>query len=564
MTSPFAGRTIHLVSDLSLTEQYYLYETAKEVKAGKMVKGEKKGKQNVYLMFEEESTRTKDSFRNAAVHHEMNVNDITDAKKLFMKESVTDVIKMFTSYSTEQSVFVIRSPMEGMCRWLENVVTGTPRPSFINAGDGRHTHPTLEYVDTFTLLELKSWQRDTIHLALVGDLMNGRTAHSKVDGLRIFSNVTVDLIAPKEIQYPVEYKAKMETNGFTVNVFSSIEEYLRTADKIADIWSFSRLQMSRIGEEAQGREEELHKAVAFRKEWRSKLPKGCKFLQTLPRAMTKPLVPYEFDGDELNAWEQASGNGYWVRMALLGMLTGRYGEGFTPTSPAPLSLVPPADPVASDFIKKVRAAPKEKQTVESVLPFAYGVVVDHISRGASEAECWSVVEAAREVMGWMDKLGSQGVYTFADKGAKGVISIPDLPHESLTSDALKKLASLAPGCTVNYVKDGSVVEKIRLVTPPRVFGFPSVSCKNASCISNPRQRQPDVQSDFIRVPFYVSSALKCKLPAYEIRLKGQLASLMFDGSDKQDQPQSPTASGHYLFACRYCMWPHFHSDIFRS
>ena len=89
--------------------------------------------------------------------------------------------------------------------------------------------------------------------------------------------------------------------------------------------------------------------------------------------------------------------------------------------------------------------------------------------------------------------------------------------------------------------------------------------------NNTKYKQ-QVLSDFLRVPFYVSTALKCKLPAYEIRLKGQFAELNLgatidEGSEDGalDDSKSPRSlqqnSGHYLFVCRYCMWPHFYKDI---
>lgn len=41
-------------------------------------------------------------------------------------------------------------------------------------------------MDIFSLLEHHKWDRSAVHLALVGDLAHGRTAHSKVQGLKIF------------------------------------------------------------------------------------------------------------------------------------------------------------------------------------------------------------------------------------------------------------------------------------------------------------------------------------------------------------------------------------------
>ena len=103
-------------------------------------------------------------------------------------------MKMLFGYS-DRSLFVVRSQQEGLCRWLHDAL-GTyadrvdmPRPNFINAGDGKHEHPTQEFLDEFSFLEQQNWKRDHIRIALVGDLFHGRTVHTKADGLKIFSSV---------------------------------------------------------------------------------------------------------------------------------------------------------------------------------------------------------------------------------------------------------------------------------------------------------------------------------------------------------------------------------------
>ena len=53
-------------------------------------------------------------------------------------------------------------------------------PSFINGGDGAHEHPTQELYDDFTFLEELNWNYQHIHIALVGDLLHGRTRIPKL------------------------------------------------------------------------------------------------------------------------------------------------------------------------------------------------------------------------------------------------------------------------------------------------------------------------------------------------------------------------------------------------
>ena len=96
---------------------------------------------------------------------------------------------------------------------------------FINGGDGRHEHPTQEFLDEFTFLEQHSppeqgsLDYSHIHLALIGDLRHGRTIHSKVDGLKVFKSVIVDLVAPEDLALPDSYIDRMKSNQFDVRVW---------------------------------------------------------------------------------------------------------------------------------------------------------------------------------------------------------------------------------------------------------------------------------------------------------------------------------------------------------
>ena len=143
---------------------------------------------------------------------------------LCFQESITDTVRMLAGYTTKQSVFIIRSPQEGTCAWLRTTLhdfaqkIGIPMPALINAGDGQHSHPTHEYFDQFSFLEQCKWNREHIHIALVGDLFHGRLAHSKADGLKIFRNVKVDLVAPPELQMPSHVVQQMKRQGFQVRV----------------------------------------------------------------------------------------------------------------------------------------------------------------------------------------------------------------------------------------------------------------------------------------------------------------------------------------------------------
>eukprot|EP01065_Artemidia_motanka_P048917 TRINITY_DN8010_c0_g1_i2.p1 TRINITY_DN8010_c0_g1~~TRINITY_DN8010_c0_g1_i2.p1 ORF type:complete len:633 (+),score=229.45 TRINITY_DN8010_c0_g1_i2:143-2041(+) len=624
----FKARTIHLVSDLDSQEQLYLYEKTRLLKRGLQPCGSPGTEApllpgvvppspaatpagsfptQVHLVFSGvSSTRTRDSFRDAARYLGFQARDC-DAETL-SGQTLTDAVNMLMGFSLGQSVFVVRSPMEGTCRWLEHSMqdfaakTGRPAPVLINAGDGRHTHPTLEYVDVFSLIEIKRWKLSSIHIALVGDLVHGRTAHSKVDGLRVFDEVAVDLVAPPDLQYPIEYVTKMRRHGFAVRVFDSVEEYLSIQEDgaaIADIWYFCRLQFERMGDKVQGREDELHSAVAFRPDWHSRLRHGTRFLQTLPRSDEWPLVPQSFDSTPINAWDGIWRNGYWLRITLLGMLAGVYGDDFAPPDAAPragrdaLSALSPVlaaqrAPALSfggfsldeagaggDFVEAVGSARLDDAASGLLFPVASGAVITDVGKGQPAAACWRKLHTIRSVMRWGTRQHSVSVEPRSRQrsaGCRGSMAVPGLTKAELQRPQVKQLAALAPGCRLLFVEDGKQTDSFNLHTPPRIYGFQSISCKNSLCVSCPAAGQ-GAPPYFGRVGFYKSSALAGpRNDAEELRRSESLHVLGDAGRDADLRERlsddgtaaselGPDAEGNHLWVCRYCLWPHFFEDI---
>lgn len=531
---PFKGRTVAIVNDLTLKEQWYAYHKTRELKEA-IRTGEcldifrlRNIEAAVYTIFMEDSTRTKESFRNAAEFHGMKVN-VFDAKtSSFQKnETITDTIKMLCGYSIGQSIFVIRSKVEGVCRWLEEAIgeytkaRGFPQASFINAGDGRHEHPSQELLDEFSFLEHKGWDTSSVHLVLLGDLFHGRTVHSKVDGLRIYRKVDVDLIAPPELALPSMYEDRMVAAGFNVRKFESIDEYL-AQPKVATIWYFTRLQLERMGEKVLSKSLQLRTAVTFRRDMVAKLPPNTKFFHPLPRDASYPTLPYWLDGTELNGWDQQSQNGYFTRIVLLGMLGGHFGEDFeleeaprlAPNSPSMRPRAPPQPPAsperessallgASDFITeislfddKVRDSGSEEV---GLVPISQGIVIQNLADGQSIEHIWSLMYMVRSILG-LGGLGGQGVrrsQTDPTKGS-GFISVPDVDIAHWDRQPLKKLAAMAPGSILRVIQDGHVWKEFRLQVPPRIYNFRDISCKNTACVSHSSNMQHEVQPYFLR------------------------------------------------------------------
>ncbi|WP_028973073.1 aspartate carbamoyltransferase [Spirochaeta cellobiosiphila] len=493
MNHPFKGRTISVVEDLSLDEQWYMYQqTAKlkrSLKEGKDVSSFRINDPefSVYLMFFEDSTRTKESFRNAALFHRCRLNVFDANSSSFnKKESLTDTIKMLTGYS-EKSLFIIRSPQEGVCRMLETNIGDYAekmdfiQPSFINAGDGKHEHPTQEFLDEFSFLEQNEWNRDSIHIALVGDLFHGRTVHSKANGLKIFNNVSVDLIAPAELSMPSNYIQIMKSNGFKIREFQSIESYLAQQD-VAKIWYFTRLQLERMGDKVLDKADSLRSSVTFKRQYLKDIPEGTKFYHPLPRHRVYPVIPPWLDSTDLNGYDEQSVNGYLTRIIEIGLLGGALGEDFTGAT--------------KEVIYKdeefVIGAPIKKKPVRDVKtgikPVENGIVIDHIGFGAPIPKIWNQIDKIRKTME-LNYSSSHGVFSSRNIDQyKGIISLPNIL--SFDRRQMKMLGAIAPGCTVNIVKNQEVKEKYRLLMPPRIYNFDQISCRNTNCISHKSHNEP--------------------------------------------------------------------------
>ena len=137
-----------------------------------------------------------------------------------------------------------------------------------------------------------------------------------------------------------------------------------------------------------------------------------------------------------------------------------------------------------------------KRYSEGVHPIDEGVVIDHVGRGQSEADIRSRL---RLIVSVLELGGVGGEWVSTSHGGSGHLKgIVFRPRMAPPDDAfVKKLAAVAPGCTLNVISKQHVVKKFRLSAPPRIYGFDKLSCTNEACISHPAQHE-GVPADFVR------------------------------------------------------------------
>jgi len=508
----FQERSLCVAADFSIDEKKYLFEKTRELK-----KAWYSGKEDIldnfrinnmdfgiYEVFLEDSTRTRESFRNAAKFLGAKLSMFSSGSSSFnKKESYLDGFMTLVGYSNH--IFIVRSRLEGVCRWLQ--LKGerfakrnnlTFKPAFVNAGDGKHEHPTQELLDEFTLIEDNNWETDSLHIALVGDLFHGRTVHSKADGLKIFDKVKVDLIAPQVLAMPKQYIEKMEANGFEIREFDSLDEYLAQPD-IAARFYFTRPQLERMGDRILKIQDELRAKVTFREEFLSKLSPDTYFYHPFPRHKEHPTIPTFLDDLPLNHWEQQSINGMFVRIVLLSAIAGKIGHDFKGET---VTLKKYTD----DFIQEVTPDNSKTKTLkEGINPLANGVVIDRFCRGEAKEDIWEYLFKTIKIMGFSRCRGHIGVGESKKEPGiyKGLIFLPEV--KDLSGSDLRRLAAVTAGCTVNFVKDNRVVRKLRLTSPPRIYKIKDTGCTNPECISFPDHWEY-VPPEFIRE---YNSTLEC-------------------------------------------------------
>ncbi|MDQ6605980.1 MAG: aspartate carbamoyltransferase catalytic subunit [Actinomycetota bacterium] len=137
-------------------------------------------------LFYESSTRTSSSFELAAKRLSADVVSVRSVGSSVDKgESLKDTVQTLSAY--DPAAIVIRSPHAGAAQ----LVAGWTEASVINAGDGKHEHPTQALLDVFTLRR-RLGSLDGVNIWIVGDVLHSRVARSNILALqRMGAQVTV-------------------------------------------------------------------------------------------------------------------------------------------------------------------------------------------------------------------------------------------------------------------------------------------------------------------------------------------------------------------------------------
>jgi aspartate carbamoyltransferase catalytic subunit len=238
------GELIHLITLEGLTREIitgildraapFTEIAEREVKKVPLLRGK-----SVFNLFFENSTRTRTTFEIAAKRLSadvinLNINTSSTAKGETLLDTVDNLAAM------QADMFVVRHASSGapylIAQHLE--ATGAEHIHVVNAGDGRHAHPTQGLLDMYTIRHFK---RDFTQLtvAVVGDLLHSRVARSQLHALATLGVPEIRVVGPKTL---LPTGVEQMVGPGRLRVFNDLREGLKGVDVVMTL----RLQNERM------------------------------------------------------------------------------------------------------------------------------------------------------------------------------------------------------------------------------------------------------------------------------------------------------------------------------
>jgi len=208
------------------TSESFVGVAEREVKKVPLLRGK-----TVCNIFFENSTRTRTTFEIAAKRLSADVVSLNVSTSSQSKgESILDTVDNLTAMHAD--MFVIRHAQSGAAHFIAGHVA--PHIHVINAGDGRHAHPTQGLLDVFTIRRRKP-DMHNLRIAVVGDVLHSRVARSEIHALTTLGVPEIRVIAPKTL-----LPDHVERLG--VQVYHDMREGLKDVDVVMML----RLQNERM------------------------------------------------------------------------------------------------------------------------------------------------------------------------------------------------------------------------------------------------------------------------------------------------------------------------------
>ncbi|MGV8934376.1 MAG: aspartate carbamoyltransferase catalytic subunit [Gallionellaceae bacterium] len=261
---------------------------------------------SVFNIFFENSTRTRTTFEIAAKRLSadvvnLNINSSSTSKGETLLDTVDNLCAMHAD------MFIVRHAQSGAAHLIAKHVA--PEVHVINAGDGRHAHPTQALLDMYTIRHYKK-EFHNLRVAIVGDILHSRVARSQIHALTTLGVPEVRVIAPKTL-----LPSHVEQLG--VRVFHNMEQGLRDVDVILML----RLQNERMQGAALPSAQEYFKYYGLTQEKLALAKADAIVMHPGPMNRGVEIDSSVADGKQSVILSQVS-FGIAVRMAVMSLLAG--------------------------------------------------------------------------------------------------------------------------------------------------------------------------------------------------------------------------------------------------
>ena len=220
------GLPADLIRHILDTADQFVSVSEREVKKVPILRGK-----SIFNVFFENSTRTRTTFEIAAKRLSADVINLNvGASSTTKGETLLDTV--WNLQAMDADMFIVRHSQSGAPHLIARHVK--PGVAVINAGDGRHAHPTQGLLDVYTIRHYKK-DFSSLTVAIVGDVLHSRVARSQIHALKTLGVPDVRVIGPKTL-----IPAQVERLG--VRVFTDMDEGLKGCDVVIML----RLQNERM------------------------------------------------------------------------------------------------------------------------------------------------------------------------------------------------------------------------------------------------------------------------------------------------------------------------------
>lgn len=437
-------------------------------RAKKARPGRRQPHKKAVFYFDEDSTRTRGSFVEAAeLLGWRYIVETLACSSRNKKESWADTLHTWVNYNA--NVVCARTNQEGVPLWLAEVASRDGLPvAIINAGDGRNQHPTQTILDLVTIQQ-RLGRLDNFKIGFVGDLLKSRTAHSLLDALSMRKGISVVCVSPENVKLPRHY----------AGLFDNFQEGT-DMELLADCHAINvvRWQAERIPKDSAEFREFLRVKDVYQinRPRLDRLKPGVIVIHALPIDEGVEEITDDIKDDPRVVIREQAWHGLPSRMTELEMSFANR-QTFEPLSPV-------SDAQVREILNLSLQEGLERQRGKShdhFVPLADGTVVDKLPADSG----YIIKMMLRRTEGF-----SHGINVVeSEEHNKDILVIKG---RRLSEEAMIRVASLAPDATFNVM--GNRFQKFRVEQTIRVITGVGI-CLNMACIT--RSGEPGIQSRFI-------------------------------------------------------------------